>query len=302
MNTNVWLYSASLMLASALPLTLQAQETVKVENIVKASKDTTWKNKTEFGANFNQGSFSNNWTGGGVNSIAFGVFFNTLKEFRKGRHTWRNDLQTQYGILKNKNQQLRKNFDRLFFDSKYGYDLGPKWAVVANVNLLSQFAPGYDYATVNGIDVANKISGFFAPAYITEAIGIQYSPVSYFYVTFSPGAVRQTIVSDTTLYKYTPDLKNYGVPIGKRFHNDVSVFQLIANFDKDIVKNINLKFRYALFAQNFGQMDNRLDAQITAKVNKYINVNLGAILIYDQDQSNKIQFAQSLGLGFLYNL
>ncbi len=300
-NAALRLTIVSGILSIALSHVSPAQESVKVESLVKASKDTTWKNKTEFGANFNQGSFSDNWTGGGVNSIAFGVFFNALRQFKKDRHTWRNDLQTQYGIVKNKGQNLRKNFDRLFLDSKYGYDLGPKWAVVANVNLLSQFAPGYDYTLVNGEEVARKMSGLFSPAYITEAIGIQYSPVPYFYVTLSPGAIRQTIVLDTTIYKYTPDLKNYGVPIGKKLQNDMSVFQLVANFDKNLVENVNLKFRYVLFAQTLGEMDNRLDIMFTAKVNKYINVNLGAIAIYDQDQSNKIQIAQSLGLGFLYN-
>jgi hypothetical protein len=39
---------------------------------------------------------------------------------------------------------------------------------------------------------------------------------------------------------------------------------------------------------------------LTAKVNKYINVNLGAILIYDKDQGDKLQIAQSLALGFVY--
>ncbi len=46
---------------------------------LKTPGDTAWKN-IEFGANLNQGSFSSNWTGGGVNSIALGLFFNALSE------------------------------------------------------------------------------------------------------------------------------------------------------------------------------------------------------------------------------
>lgn len=50
------------------------------------------------------------------------------------------------------------------------------------------------------------------------------------------------------------------------------------------------------------EIDNRLDAQLTAKINKYVNVNLGAIVVYDKDQSSKIQFAQALSIGFLFAL
>ncbi len=78
--------------------------------------------------------------------------------------------------------------------------------------------------------------------------------------------------------------------------------QLVANFDKEVAQNLNLKFRYLLFAnyKNLGAIDHRLDANLTAKINKYWNVNLGAIMIYDQDQSLDVQLAQSLSIGFLY--
>lgn len=265
-------------------------------------KDTSWKISTEFGANLNQGTFSSNWTGGAVSSIAFGVFLNALGEYKKDRNTWRNDLQAQYGVVRNRGQQSRKSVDRIFFDTKYGRQLTDEWNFVINVNFLSQFTPGYDYKkTAFGEIMRNKVSGFFSPAYITEALGIEYKPVPHFFITFSPGAVRQTIVADLDLYKTFP--KNYGVPIGQRVRTEVALLQLVANFDKDVAKNMNLKFRYLMFAnyQNLKAIDNRLDAMLTAKINKYWNVNLGTILIYDEDQSTQIQFAQSLAIGFLYS-
>ena len=67
---------------------------------------------------------------------------------------------------------------------------------------------------------------------------------------------------------------------------------------------VNLRFRYQLFAnyRNLRAIDNRLDAMLTAKLNKNWNVNLGLIMIYDEDQSTKIQLAQSLAIGFLYTI
>jgi hypothetical protein len=78
----------------------------------------------------------------------------------------------------------------------------------------------------------------------------------------------------------TPDQKNYGVPIGKRVRTEAALIQMVANFDKDIAKSVNLKFRYLLFSsfKHPLNIDNRLDAMLTAKVNKFVNVNLGPLL------------------------
>jgi len=281
---------------------LFAQDEILVDSLKNEMKvDTSWKKKFEFGANLNQGSFSSNWTGGAVSSVAFGVFTNALITYEKGKNSWRNDFQSQYGIIRNRGQESRKSVDRLFFDTKYGRRLSPKWSFVASGNLLTQFTAGYEFNELPSGELSrNRVSGFFSPAFITEALGIEYKPVEYFFITFSPGAVRQTIVTDLDLYKTFP--KNYGVPIGRRVRNELALLQLEANFNKDIAKDVNLKFRYVMFAnyQQLRSIDNRLDAMLTAKINKYWNVNLGAIVIYDDDQSTQVQLAQSLSIGFLY--
>ncbi len=300
---------AGMASAFAFQPSAHAQNKVDLTNSLTAGKlkpsnDTTWK-KVEFGANINQGSFSSNWTGGGVNSLALGLFFNFLHEHRKGKNAWRNDFQSQYGIVRNKGQQARKNVDRIFFDTKYNRELSEKWSLFANINFLSQFGAGYTYhSSPDSADYRKKVSGIFSPAYLTEAIGIEYRPVSYFFVDLAPGALRQTIVADKKLYVNTPDQKNYGVPIGKSIRTEVALIQLVANFDKDIAKDVNLKFRYLMFSsiKHPLNIDNRLDAQLTAKINKYVNANLGAILVYDDDQSNRVQFAQALSIGFLFTL
>ena len=302
------LLAASFLLLLLFSFPSFSQNNVDLSNPINAGRlktpgDTVWK-KIEFGANLNQGSFSSNWTGGGVNSIALGLFFNALNEKKKGKNSWRNDFQSQYGIVRNKGQLSRKNVDRIFFDTKYNRELNSKWSLFANVNFLSQFGAGYIYSdSPDSSQVKKKVSGILSPAYLTEAIGIEYRPVPYFFIDFAPGALRQTIVVDTDLYVNTPDQKNYGVPIGKRVRTEAALIQIVANFDKDIAKDINLKFRYLMFSsfKHPLNIDNRLDAMLTAKINKYVNVNLGGIMVYDQDQSNDVQFAQALSIGFLYS-
>ena len=173
-------------------------------------------------------------------------------------------------------------------------------------NFITQFTNTYD--NVPGATAGSfknvKRSGLFAPAFITESIGFEYKPSKFFNVTISPLALRQTVVSDKDLYKISGNEKNYGVTYGENVRNEVGIFQLMANFDKDIAQNLNLKFRYLAFAslKNFGDIDDRLDANLTAKIGKNVNVNLGLIAVYDNDQSGKLQLAQSLNFGFLFNL
>ncbi len=271
-------------------------------NRLKLIADTTW-HKMQAGVNFNQGSFTPNWTGGGVNSIGIGTYFNILFERKKGRNALRTDFQSQFGFVKNEDQGSRKNMDRIFLDIKYSRSLSTTWVLFANINFQSQFAAGYNYKSIgDSVNVKNKVSNLFSPAYVTQSIGLEYKPVTYFFIDFAPGAFRQTIVADRGVYINTPDFKNYGVEIGKRIRYELAIMQIVANFNKDIVKNVNLKWRYQVYSslKNPSKIDNRLDAAITAKVNKFVNVNISSILIYDEDQSSSIQFAQGINVGFLY--
>ena len=291
----------STMLATAFSCTLNAQQ---ITATAAVPKDTSyWKNASQFSLNFNQGSFSSNFTGGGVNSIALGVIFNKKAEYKKAKNTWTNDFQFQFGTLwTNVQNDWRKSADRLFFDSKYAHAIAPKWNLYGNINLLSQIAVGYKFSkTADGRDVTTKISNLFAPAYLTEAVGIEYKPVSYFSLQLSPLAIRQTIVADTKLVQTVPT--NYGVEQGKTIRNEAGLIQVVADYNRDVAKDVNLKWHYQAFApygQHIGTVDNRLDAQLTAKFAKYFNFNFGLTALYFESQSTQVQFAQTMGVGFLY--
>jgi hypothetical protein len=267
----------------------------------EAKKDTSyWVKKTQLGANFSQAGFTSNWSAGGQDALGFNVFLNSKGDYTKDKMLWTNDLQMQFGILDN-GSGARKSIDRLFFDSKVGYKISKTWNVFGNVNFQSQFTPTYKYdkAGIRG----ERLSNLFAPAFITESIGLEWKPKPYFSLQFAPGAVRQTIVSDDevkpTLEKPT---QRYGVPLGKSVRNEIAIMQLVANFDKDIAKNVNMKLRYQMFASvdDLAAIDNRLDAKFAAKINKYMSATFDLILLYDQDQSYSIQRANNLGLGLLY--
>lgn len=268
----------------------------------EAKKDTSyWKKSSQFGANFSNAQFSN-FTAGGQNATGFNVFFNTKGDYARDKITWSNDLQLQYGILDN-GSGVRKSIDRLFFDTKVGRKLSKVWSLVGGVNFQTQFTAGYNYGETSAKDV--KISNLFAPAFITEYIGLEWKPKTFFSIVFSPAALRQTIVSDKDVFQKNKDgilQPAYGVPVGDSFKNDFAIMQIVAAFDKDVAKNVNLKLRYQFFmdTKKPGNTDNRLDAKLAAKINKYFSATFDIILLYDDDQSFQIQQARNLGLGFLY--
>jgi hypothetical protein len=270
---------------------VQAQEEIE--------KDTTyWTAKYSFGINLNQSAFSDNWTGGGVSSIALGTAFNLKPSYRKGKVSWNNELDFIYGVVRNKGQNARKSADRILIDSKVGYDIGEKLNLFFSANFLTQAAPGYTFETVQNEEIRNIISKFMNPGYLTYGVGVEYVPNPFLKIRVSPISPRHTFVTDTSLYNNVP--RNYGVEIGETVRNEWGGFQLWTDFDKDVMENLNIKTRYFMFGNyETGKLDHRVDFILTAKVNEYLNVNLSAIMLYDEDQADKVQFSQVLGIGFL---
>ena len=110
-----------------------------------------------------------------------------------------------------------------------------------------------------------------------------------------------------SLYKKAVDGKDvtaaYGIDRGKNVLNELG-FQLVANYNRDVAKNVNLKFRYqAFFAYApTTNLSHRLDLVAAAKVNKYLNVNITFIGIYDKNIVDAIQLSEGLAIGFLYTM
>lgn len=259
-----------------------------------------WRSWSTFGINVNQASFSNNWKGGGVNSLALGTHFNHKVDYTREGKNFVSELIFQYGKLKNKDQMERKTTDRIFWDNKLALRLSKSWNFFGSINFESQFDNGYSYASEQGIERRNLISRFMAPGYLTESIGVEFKPDKYFWLRIGTGTARQTFVLDTSLYVATGG-KNYGVERGKRFRNELA-FQVVSSLDRDIAKNINLKSRYSLFAnyEELGAIDHRLDMTLTARVNRLINVSLIGVALYDKDTDTQIQASQGLALGLTY--
>ncbi len=260
-----------------------------------------WKKKFNFTANLNQASFSSNWKGGGINSIGLTTLLNYQADYKDGRRSWDNDIDLAFGFVNNSGQGYRKTLDRVYLDTKFGYALSDDWGLFTALNFLTQFGNGYDYPEDG---TPKHISDAFAPAFITSTWGFEYHPVEYFTIRLSPFAPRLTLVSNPQRFVATVGPEPYGVAPTKTARFEWLSSQLLAEFNKDVFTNVNLKWRYMLYANydtlQARTLDHRFDLDVMAKVSRFVNVSIGAILLYDYDQDQDIQISQVFSLGFLY--
>ena len=296
-----------LLLAVGAPHRATAQVLLPDPAATLAPADTLWKKKINAALSFQEATLSTNWRGGGINSFGLNALFNAHANYQQGIHSWDNEADFLFAFIANKDQGYRKSLDRLFLDTKYGRALSPHWDMFVSLNLLTQFAAGYKYSNdAGGQPQAQLLSSTFAPAFITLAYGFEYHPTTYFKVRLAPFAPRLTVVGNPARFVAALGDTPYGVHLGHTTRWEVLAVQVLAEFDKSIAQNINLRARYLLCA-NYGQdlalrrIDHRLDASLTAKVNRYVNVALTGIVLYDYDQDRAVQYSQGLTLGLIYS-
>lgn len=270
---------------------------VELKPALVQAKINYWKTKATIGINANQASFSDNWKGGGVNSIALGALLNHKAEYSKESYSYTSEVILQYGKVKNKDQLQKKTNDRIYWDNKAAIQMSKNWYFFASLSFESQFDKGFSYSKDSkGNEVAKLLSKFMSPGYLTESLGFEYKPNKIFSTRIGTGTARQTFVLDTTIYKTNP--KNFGVPIGSKIKNELA-FQIVSNFEKEVMKNTILKAKYNMFIpyDNFGHIDHRLDVVATAKLSRVLNVSLTGVMLYDRDMDLKVQSSQALALG-----
>ncbi|MBS7565591.1 DUF3078 domain-containing protein [Mucilaginibacter sp. Bleaf8] len=257
-------------------------------------KVSYWRKSVIFGLNFSQSAFSDNWAGGGVNSFSLNSNIDYKLEYNRQPWSYTTELILLYGRSKNREQLSRKTNDRIFWDNKAASQLSKSWFFFGSLSFESQFDLGYAYDASN-TKPPQVISRFMAPGYVTESVGFEYKPNNIFDLRLGTGTARQTLVLDTSVFNGQQSA--YGVGRGHTFRNELA-FQVVALFDKEIMQNLRLTSRYALFipyARGLENIDHRLDLTIAAKVNRLISVTITGVALYDKEATDKI-YENSSGL------
>jgi hypothetical protein len=265
-------------------------------------KVSYWHKAVLFGLNFSQSAFSNNYSAGGISSIALGSNFDYKVEYNKKPLDFTSELSLIYGISKNKGQGSRKTNDRIFFDNKIASQISKHWSFFGSLTFESQFDKGYNYTTDSiGRNISQLISNIMSPGYLTESIGFEYKPTKYFDLRLGTGTARQTFVLDTTIYHNQPT--NYGVKIGHTMLNELA-FQAVATLDKNLNKTTHINVRYALFIpyqQALAYTSHRVDMLLTSKVSRLIAFTVNGTFLYDKNTSSQVQGTEGIALGIIYH-
>ena len=276
------------------------------------AEQKNWNHGGFIGFNISQSHFSN-WTSGGQDNVNGLGTFKYNMNYLKGKSKWDNtlDLALGYSYFDLDKKPLKTD-DRINFSSLYGYDVvKDELYITANLNFQSQFANGYNYAS----DSTNRISGFLAPAYLTVGVGAQYVPTKWFSLNLAPASGRLTIVNDKDL----SDAGAFGVTPGKMFRMELGA-QLIANVNYEIFKNVTFTSKLVVFydymqTREFNALDKKYgcrvdfdwDNALVMKVNSWLNCNVSARLVYDEDikpieGESFLQFKEVLSIGLSYRI
>lgn len=282
-----------------------------VNELIKKKVDTTnWTINGISTVNFSQVGLQN-WTGGGNNTVAIQGLFTFNANYASVQGFWENNLLFGYGLTKISTDPFRKSDDRIMFISKGGLNENEYLRYTGLLDFRTQFTVGRNYTAP--IDSLTgdfpKTSNLLAPAFMTTAIGMEYTPNKLLSVLFAPLSGRFTIVND----QFLSDAGAFGVEPGKNLKAELGMFCNILYTD-EVMKNVNITSRLNLFSRynGFSTMIVTWENMITMKVNSFLNVSLATDVFYDQSipitredatigPATQLRNIFSVGLGYAFS-
>ncbi len=260
------------------------------KSVLPASADTSWKHTMIISANITQVSFTD-WAQGGENALAYALFLEGKSTYAVNVIEWVNEYKFGYGQAKLGSQSIRKTDDKIDLGSVLTYKIGTYINPFASASLNTQFAEGVLYdATGHAIQVSN----FFDPAYIMQTVGVGYQP-GPIVKTRLGAALRETIAKNYAKAYIGDSTKTVKVESG---------VESVTEVGWTVMENVVLNAKLEIFApvKHFNLTTIRSDNTLSAKVNKFLSMNLNVYLLNDPQVQARTQIKQTLALGFNYTL
>jgi hypothetical protein len=258
------------------------------------AQPSEWKHSLVSGLLLTQMSYSD-WAQGGENALAYTVTIDGKSVRDVEMTNWSNTYKIAYGQTRLGSKGLRKTDDKLEFESVLTYKLGTHVNPYASSTFKSQFADGFKYDDVAGTKV--KTSAGFDPMYLTQAVGVGYQPIAQ--VKTRLGAAVREVFSKAQGYA-DDAATTLTVETSKVEGGLESVTDAEWQFEENLLFTTKLE----MFSP-FNKIDRvivRSNNTVTAKVSKYISVNLNVQLINDANITARTQVKQSLAMGLTYTL
>ena len=292
-----------------------------------------WTSSVAINLGFNN-TILENWAAGGYNTMNLTSNLDAKANYKKELMSWNNRLQLDYGFLSSADKKgiLQKSNDRIYLESKWAYQTAPssKLNYTASFDFRSQFTDtpaGYKQEE-NGSWVENGIkSGFISPAYTNLALGIQWTPSSYFDINIAPLTGGFTIVTNQALRssygmkELTPAVKDEEGNITTPATYASTLFQfgaqVKANFKLVINKNLKYETQAVVFTDYIKAIDSKepyfrinWDNSIDWQLSRFVKCAFKTWLISDPNVTvtkedgtiakRGVQFKEFLSFNFTY--
>lgn len=264
-------------------------------SILAQEKDSTlnkWIPSAVVGFNISQLALSN-WSQGGENSLTWTLTGDLSYNYKGEDFEFKNNLKLAYGRTKLGSEEYKTNNNDFYLESVISKNVG--WAVSPYFSntVRTSITVGYDYNTTPKTEIVN----FFDPGYVTQSLGFYYEPNKKFNTRLGL-AIEEVFTRNNT--QYADDLTTANI---EKTKVDAGL-ESVTSVEQEIAENLLLKSKLRLFTRfnSIDVWDVRWDNTIVAKINDFMNVNFTFLLVYQEDQSLKVQIKQGLQIGFLYRI
>ncbi len=268
------------------------QNKALLEHLKKVEKKQKNYNKLQPGWNLNLSSTLtvtqtayHQWAAGGSNVLVWVAGIDGTAILDTTHWNWANESKVLFGRAKQNGEPARKTDDLIDIESVLTYKKKEYLNPYISLNFRTQMAPGYKY-DANG---RTKISDFFDPAYLTNGIGVGYSPKKTF-------RTRIGLAAQTT---FANNFTNYAK--NKKMNVESGV-QWVTHAERRFWERLLIRSRLNMFSsfERFEYGNIFWDTLIQASITKYIIVNLQALVLYDAKVSKKTQIKEVLSIGIKY--
>ncbi|WP_231932409.1 MULTISPECIES: DUF3078 domain-containing protein [Butyricimonas] len=249
-----------------------------------------WTYYSDVSLSFGQGFISSNWASGGENSLSILSDLKYFATYKKRSTTWENSFRYRLGALKSGSEDLSKNEDKLEIQSKLGVKAFRHWNYATQFDMNTVLFNSY-----NASDRETVIANFLSPGNFTLSLGLDYKPKDNISLYLSPIAGQWVYVRDTN----SVDVTRYGIEAGKRYKSDAGAKIELKN-KHTLFKFLNVDNHLMLFSSYYEQPEKlTVDWRLTLnfRINYFMQTSIYANAVYNQNDSKKIQFKETLNIG-----
>src|SRR5215213_169633 len=261
----------------------------------KEKPATAWKTGGVFTLMAGQ-SGTRNWAPTGTEKLTVSAGANLLLWANKkwGNHTFDNTADLGYGLIYTRTHKTTKIDDKIDLYSKYSYYIKGPTSLGIVTTLRTQFTNAYDHT----ISPRKRISGFFAPAYLSFSPGVQLQTKDPWFSVHAGPAIRWVIVTNAPFSlvnqggidpEGNPErtlAELYGVNPHEQVRFEIGAY-VSALIKKELMKNVMVKTRVDLNTDHRRRKPFEIDVYwtntITMTVNKWLRVNYNFDLYHDKD-------------------